>query len=360
VLAGLIGLLGAVPVTRAVADSTGPTTTVSSSPTSDPTAIPGGGLGEVTESWGLAPGDIKHPDAIGSRSDLSYLANAGTKIDDAITLYNYGTVDMTFRVYATDAIDNAQGKFDLLGAGDKPTDVGSWVKLVQNLITVPAHHRATIPFTLTIPADARPGDHPGGIVAGNDVPGIGPGGKAIVVERRTGTRLNVRVNGGVNGSLRADLAITDLHTAYHQPLNPLNGSATVRFRVVNRGNVRLGGRARVSVSGLLGLGKHTVTLPAVADVLPGQGINVTATVDHVVAAVLTHTEVRLVPDPAGDAGVAKTSTVTNDVFTPPWGLALVLLIVLFALAAVRAYRKHRRAGRSAASPATPTVGETAP
>ena len=73
------------------------------------------------------------------------------------------------------------------------------------------------------------------------------------LDRRTGTRLLIRVN----GPLTAELAVTDVSTDYSPALNPLAGSATVTYVVENRGNTRLGGTATAAVGGPFGIGEVT-------------------------------------------------------------------------------------------------------
>jgi hypothetical protein len=144
---------------------------------------------EQVHSWSLAPGGSSDPVQAGNRVDLAYDAVPGTTIDDAVTFYNYSNVTLNFRVYATDAFNNDTGEFDILPGSDEPTDVGSWVALAQENITVVPCSQATIPLTITVPDDASPGDHAGAVVASSATSGSNSDGQTVTVDRRTGTRM---------------------------------------------------------------------------------------------------------------------------------------------------------------------------
>ncbi|HEX7276794.1 MAG TPA: hypothetical protein VF244_05410, partial [Acidimicrobiales bacterium] len=91
----------------------------------------------VVHSWALAPTMSDGTDG-GNRPNLSYEVPAGAEVQDQVTLFNLSNVPLTFRLYATDAYNNTEGTFDLLPADQKPTDVGTWVTLPQDSITLEA------------------------------------------------------------------------------------------------------------------------------------------------------------------------------------------------------------------------------
>ncbi|CAB4886741.1 unannotated protein [freshwater metagenome] len=297
---------------------------------------------EIVQSWALAPAGSLDPSQAGNRPELSYSAQPGDLIDDAVTLFNYGNVQMVFRVYATDALNNAEGQFDLLPGDKVPTAAGSWVTVGQEKIVVPAGKQVTIPVKIAIPADAAPGDHVGAILASNSSPSIGESGQTVNLDRRTGTRLYIRVG----GALAPELAVADVLTTYHQALNPLGGSATVTYRVENRGNVRLGGHVTGTVAGPLGLGRRTITLPDIPELLPGSALTVTARVADVSALMVAFTAISITPTGAADLGTITGSNGTDTTFAPPLALLLALLALVFGLLAWRAVQRHRAADLS--------------
>jgi hypothetical protein len=291
---------------------------------------------QISESWALTPAASADPDVAGNRSEFAYVADPGTVIKDAVTVLNLGNVPQDFRIYATDAFSNDQGQFDLFTGDQKPVGAGSWVSSPQERVTVPAGKQATIPITITIPLDAPAGDHAGAIVASSPTSGSDTAGNTVQLDRRTGSRLYIRVN----GRLKADLAVTDVQTTYDKSINPFGGTAHVRYHVENRGNVRLGGTVKVSIAGPFGLGDTTMTMPAMPELLPGGSVTLTADVGGAPELMVGVATVHLVP--TASAGVDTQKSEGKDTsFVPPVPLLLALLVVLVGLMGWRAVRRRR-------------------
>lgn len=299
---------------------------------------------EFVQSWTLTAGGGADGSEVGSRPNLTYQLAPGAVIEDTVVVFNLGNLPMLFRVYATDAFNNDDGQFDLIPGDEAPVDAGAWVELVQESITLEPGQQATIPFTLTVPADARPGDHVGAIVAGNTTTADSGGGQVVDVERRTGTRLYVQVD----GELQRDLAVSALTTDYDHSANPLGGSAEVSFVVENRGNVRLGGTPVVSVSGPLGIGKQEITLDPISEILPGQEIDFTTTLEDVPALFLDTTSVRIdIQDPAERGGAEQLEFKARS-FVPPITALLALLLLILVVLSRRAFKRRRLASNPVA------------
>lgn len=320
-----------------------------------PTALPAGGQtaapagGEVpadsiVHSWALAPAFNDLPQG-GSRPNLSYEAAPGSELRDQITLFNLSNVQLTFRVYATDAINNEDGAFDLLPGDERPRGVGAWVTLPQENITLAARSQATMPVTIKVPAAAAPGDHAGGIVASSRAEGTGPDGKLVALDRRTGPRVYIRVAGPLSPSV----TVERLSASYTPALSPFGGKAEVTYRVENRGNVRMGASQRVSVAGPLGLARRQQAsdLP---ELLPGEGITLRATFDGVSATLLATAKVKISPAPIGQA-VGRPATSSRLTLAPPYAVLGLALAVGLLAKARRAYL--RRQDGSVAVPSLP-------
>ncbi|MFJ2742574.1 hypothetical protein ACIO3O_23240 [Streptomyces sp. NPDC087440] len=102
---------------------------------------------------------------------------------------------------------------------------GAWIALASRQVRVPARTRADVPFTVTVPATAQPGDHPGTLVAAAD-------GR----EQRTEVRLRV------SGPTLAALSVEDVRIE----------DGLIRYALVNRGNTTLTPRVAVRADGTLG------------------------------------------------------------------------------------------------------------
>src|SRR5262249_30918246 len=230
--------------------------------------------GEV-HSFALSPsGD--DPTQPGSRPTLTYTAAPGSSIQDSVTLWNYSNVQLTFHVYPTDAFNNAAGAYDVMLADKKPTDVGSWVKVAQENLTVPPSTSVVLPITITVPAKVSPGDHSGGILASSVTPAVDSEGKHVMIDRRVGSRIYLRVTGPVNPSL----VVENIASNYNSSLNPLDGSLDVSYTVRNAGNVRLAAHQKVAVSDVFGdvATKRIKDLPVL---LPGNAITLKTHFDDV-------------------------------------------------------------------------------
>jgi hypothetical protein len=309
--------------------------------------------GGYVHEWSIGPAGSTDPSQPGNRSNLTYDAAPGSIINDAVIISNFGNVQLNFRIYATDAINTPDGEIDLLDGDEVPTDAGSWVQVAQENVTIPPGMELTLPVTITVPSDARSGDHVAGIVASSPAPGRGADGAAFTLDRRTSTRLNLRVA----GPLEPRLEVQSLGVSYSPTLNPLSGDATVTYRIQNTGNVRAEGEYRVTASGPFGLKESTSETFDVPELLPGQGYEVTTTLSGVPAAFVANAAVHVTPEPiSGDTQAAEASSAETRTFAIPFtliALAVVLALVLFA---VRRFRTHGGDGGAGRGPGSTGPG----
>lgn len=289
----------------------------------------------VVHSWALAPGDGSQQ---GDRAGMAYELAPGTATHDAVTLFNFSNVKLVFDVYATDAFNNADGAFDLLAGDDNPSDVGTWITLPQRQVAVEAGKQVTLPITLRVPADAQPGDHAGAILASSAAMGTAPNGKVVNLDRRTGTRVYVRVA----GRLTPRVSVARVEASYTPALNPFGGRARVTYRIENRGNVRVGGTHRVSVSGPLGVLRRSSTAEELAELLPGESFTVTRTLRGVPATVVAvaNVEFRAKPDGSALDGL-DASRRRSFAFAVPLTIIALLLGAGLVHYARRSYLRHR-------------------
>ncbi|MGW7523305.1 hypothetical protein [Streptomyces sp. NPDC054783] len=312
---------------------------------STPAAAPRG-----RTTFGIQPSAAKKPDR---RPNLSYSVTPGAALRDHVAVWNYGTAPLTLRLYAGDAFITGDGGFDVLAAGRKSTLVGSWVKLGRGQVRVPGRSHVIVPFTLTVPPGATPGDHAGGIVASLSGTGTDARGDKVKVDQRVGARIYLRVS----GTLSARLVVDGPHTEYHGTLNPFGtGSATVTYTVRNTGNVRLAAHQVLRVSDLFG-GDATVRgLRDIPELLPGSALKVTATATGVLPTVRDSATVTVDPVPVrGDVPppVRPRVTASAGFWAVPW-TALGLILLLGAGVAVALVRRRRRSAGSASRRTAPS------
>ncbi|MDF2491540.1 MAG: hypothetical protein K0Q58_118 [Microbacterium sp.] len=198
------------------------------------------------------------------RSRFTYEASPGQQISDCFRVENTGTTTQHVTVYGTDAFNTEDGSYGLLDADAAPVDAGSWVVFddgsARPVFDLGAGESRAVRFTLTVPANAGPGDHAAGILASAQTPS-----EQILVDRRVGTRLYVRVP----GELQSLLNITGMSAVYNADLNPLGGSTTVNLIITNQGNVALAPTLVLGVRTFFGSDLVDRRLENIDELLPG-------------------------------------------------------------------------------------------
>ena len=283
-----------------------------------------------------APATATGPDS--SRSRLSYQLDPGQQVQDRYYVRNTGTTAQNVTVYATDAFTTDEGAYSLLETTATPTDVGSWVDFDGGVTELtfalePAETRI-IPFTLTAPADARPGDHAGGII----VSALSATSQ-VQLERRVGTRLYARVK----GDLQAALSISSISSSYASNLNPFAGETTIDYTVTNSGNVSLGADAVASVRGIFGIPVSGNEAFEVPELLPGDTRTITAVVPGVGQWIFLAPTIDLaatVDDDALNAGPLPTAKRDSVLLVMPWALLAVILLAGLPWAVIRVRRRR--------------------
>jgi hypothetical protein len=316
----------------------------SPSPSPSPPAASGASLapGAKSAAFGLGPATAK---ALDDRPTYVWSVTPAGTLNDHVALVNYSTEALTLDLYARDAVNAPSGALNMQNKDVTPTDAGSWITLEipgnATTVTVPARSTVIVPISLKVPSTASPGDHTAGIITSLTAKATATNGTQTVdpsLEQRVAVPVEIRVA----GAIRPNLAVQGLKTSYSDTLDPVaDGHATVSYRVVNTGNVNLGGHQQVSISGLLG--SVHVTVADIPVLLPGSSVVMTVPVHGVFPQVLMTTHVTLTPlVPSGsvDPGIVVTHT-SKHFWAVPW--VLLGIVVLLGLT-WRQTRKRR--GRS--------------
>ncbi|MFD6427097.1 WxL protein peptidoglycan domain-containing protein [Streptomyces sp. NPDC060198] len=294
--------------------------------------------GDVTWTVRTASNDFGN-----DRSSFGYSVNPGGKTEDAMVVANHGTTALTLAVYTADGFTTDKGQLDLLTRDKKSRSVGAWVRAAHGTVTVAPGKTVQVPFTVSVPDDATPGDYVGGILTSLGQPDDAEG---IAVDRRLGIRIKLRVS----GALRPKLAVEDLHVSYGGSAGPFGqGDATVTYSLHNTGNALLSGTQKVTVTGPFGT--FTTDAGAVAappELLPGERWKVTVPVHHVTPAFRLATTVTVTPvltDAAGSTTALKPVVATAHGWAVPWTLALLVVLVLAAVVVAVVLTRRGRARR---------------
>ena len=293
-----------------------------------------------TITWGIAPASAEGADG---RVSVRATLDPGQQYTDFVELSNLSAHDLTFALAAADGTVTDAGDFDVLADSAASTRAGRWVQIAET-VEIEARSSVIVPFTVTVPADATPGDHPAGIVASLATEGPAAGGVDVVA--RTGVRLHLRVPGEIEAALTPQ--ITSLR--FIPNLNPFApGELTLDWEIENAGNVRLGGVAVLSVAGLGGSlpQGEEIVLGDFRELLPEGRRAGTITV-QTWPLFLVDAQVGVEPRIVGDDDLNRqpdTATTVASAVAIPWTqLAMATVLILFiVLVAVRVRARGARA-----------------
>ncbi|WP_433530418.1 WxL protein peptidoglycan domain-containing protein [Micromonospora sp. CA-263727] len=286
-----------------------------------------------TVTWSVQPADRNGPDG---RRWIERTLDPGQVVTEHLAVRNFSDSAVVFSLKAADGYLTDKGRFNMLPSNQKSVDGGTWIK-VQEKVPVGAKETKVVPFTITVPQDATPGDHPAGIAAT-----VTSTGGTVAVESRVGFRVMMRASGTITPSV----AISDLTASYTPSWNPFSGgNIKVSYTATNDGNVAVTGAGRVTVSELFGLTSKDA--PAeVEEMLPGGDRAVSARVNGVWGLGRLRTTVSVTPAVLGseptDAEIRPASA-TVTTWTIPWAqLALLILLALLVLGVRFVIRQRRR------------------
>ncbi|MGC0370025.1 hypothetical protein [Microbacterium sp. SLBN-111] len=287
-------------------------------------------------------GEDGRPDG---RSRFTYTADPGQTVSDRVLVGNTGTQRQDFTVYATDAFNGGDGAFSLLATADTPTSVGAWLHFEDGSdrvkFSLEPNEVRLLPFTITFPAEATPGDHVGGLVAS-----VIEQGQQVSVDRRVATSIFARVS----GDLQPSLSITSYDASYEGDWwNPFSGSVKLHYTVTNPGNVALAGNLTSGVNTWFGIPATGVQGGSIPILLPGN----TATYDFTVGGVgqwlFLNPSTVLNPfvDSPDNAQQLIVAPVRRDAvtFAVPWVL-LILLALAAAIFLLLRWRRRRDEARA--------------
>jgi len=274
------------------------------------------------------------------RSSYRYTVNPGSTVEDALVVVNHGDTALDLGVYAADGYTTDSGQFDLVVGGAKSVAVGTWVRSSVDRISVGPGETIEVPFAVTVPRDAMPGDYGGGIVTSlvqtDAIEGIN-------VDRRLGIRIALRVS----GDLAPSLAVENMQVTWDGGLNPFaGGDATVSYTIHNTGNTMLSAQQTADVAGPFGwLPTGTATIAAIPQLLPNETWEVTASLRDVPAMFLltaTATVTPVVTDASGSTTALAPIVASANGWAAPWGLLLLIAAVAaLVIVGLRLQKRHR-------------------
>jgi hypothetical protein len=294
-------------------------------------------------TFGIGPANVKKLDG---RSTLNYLASPGAHLTDHVAIVNLATKQVTLNLYSADATVGADGTFGYLAKAAPHKDAAAWITPAtpggRSAITLGPRATKIVPLTVSIPADASPGDHTAGVITSLTSKVKSDKGELVDFEQRVALRASIRVS----GPLHPALTVEDLQAHYGGTANPIgSGTVTVTYRVHNTGNVRLGARQKVIVSGLFGADEPAKTLADVPLLLPKSVVIMSVTVPDVFPQLRLRARVVLFPlkvEGDVDPGLPNQISATTSVWAIPWALIIILASLLVLALGAWAWTRRRR------------------
>lgn len=277
------------------------------------------------------------------RTSFTYALDPGATVRDGLVIANRGTEPLDLGVYAADGYTTDSGQLDLLAADQQSKAVGAWLQADSDHVVVAPGDTATIPFTVTIPQNATPGDYAGGIVTSLK----GTNDTGISVDRRLGIRVNLRVG----GELLPAMTVDGVQVTWNGGLNPFaGGDATVTYTLHNSGNAVLGAQEGVTVAGPFGWFATDAAADAPPQILPGESWTQTVTVPGIAPLFLlmaTVTATPIVVDASGSTTGLAPIAVSGTGWAVPWMLLIIVLVVAALVVATIVVVRRRRATEKA-------------
>jgi hypothetical protein len=278
-----------------------------------------------------------------TRSRFSYQVEPGQVIQDEYLVSNSGSTASEVSVYATDAYNLDNGDYALLDSNLAPQDVGTWVTFADGstrmvLSLAPGESRA-LPFTVNVPADAKPGDHAGGMIISSLTDS-----DRVKLDRRIATRLYLRVKGDVT----ALMTVSSISAEYLPSFNPFAGTTNIAFTITNNGNVSLGANAVAAVKGLFGIPLSGTVRLEVPEMLPGTSRTMVVPVEGVGQWIFLNPTIGIagtIDDDAINPGPLATAERDVPLFVAPWALLIILALAagIYFFIRWRRKRDHERA-----------------
>lgn len=201
----------------------------------------------VTASAVFAEGGIggrpanPDPDNPRTQSIFLYTLKGGQTKTDQIFLSNASNEEQTVKLYAVDGVVTNTGSYTCEQEAESRDDIGGWIKLSKNEVTLGANDTMNLDFTVTVPTDASVGEHNGCIAIQRKDDAGTPSGNL-----RIHTRQAVRVAVIVPGNIYRNVEISAFSVTAD------NAGQNYAVTLKNTGNVSADVDVKVRLKDILG------------------------------------------------------------------------------------------------------------
>ena len=194
-------------------------------------------------SFGIRPTKayVGNPESFGY---FSHTLAPGAVLADEALVMNSGDVPVTLKLYAADGVTAIEGGTAFANEGEEKNGVASWLSLSMAEVSLEPGEERVVPFTISVPLNASPGQHVAGLVLEAAPSGEGPPGGADEVQFAVSVvrRVGVAVLIDVPGPHAAGLEITGVSLKEQD-----DQGATFVVAVRNTGNVFVRGQGSLVI-----------------------------------------------------------------------------------------------------------------
>lgn len=190
-------------------------------------------------------------------------AEPGQVFNFSVRVTNQTDSEATYYLLARDILGTNENGAPIFAEEDTATqyELSSWIALPQDFVTLKAGESKTVPFTVTVPRDATPGAHFGGVFFEQRAVQVTETGAGVA--SRVGPIINLRIAGDVT----EDMRLREFSTAkfiYQAP--PVDFTINAE----NLGNVLLRPHGGIEISDMFGKKVGTIEVnPSAGAVFPG-------------------------------------------------------------------------------------------
>ncbi len=261
-----------------------------------------------------------------SRSWFIYSLPAGITKQDSVTVVNNEKQPLTLKVYAVDSTKDNNGNFALRLENEKKTDIGAWVKISSSEVTLNPGEHKNIPFTISVPGNAKIGDHSGGIVF-QLAPQKSTNTKGMAIN--VVSRVGVRIYETVPSADQLNMAVGNIKYSIE------NYHLAVTFTVSNNGTVHVSPTGLLEVKDMFGRVQDRIPLDSqLGIILPGKPLTLTIPTNALTPIFGWETaSVAIYYSPT------KAAFGTLVVPPSPWG-AFIIAFIIFLLVAIVILKRH--------------------
>jgi LysM repeat protein len=194
---------------------------------------------------------------------IVYEMDPGTSLEGEAKVTNYSDHTIVLDVNALDAQIDESGNFTLKNVENEQVNMGAWIELEADQVSLAPNTSELVEFTLTLPSYVTPGQYAGGLV-------ISPSQETQSSLTSTGlsltSQIGLRVYLSVTGEITSGLTWNS-----YEALERKDSIQTLSFELMNDGNTMLDVDASIQVDGILSE-TQTVDLE-LGTIAPGETIH---------------------------------------------------------------------------------------